>query len=243
MASPEEVEELLRLYDRKQHDLRIFMEGVVGYIGKHPDLNVYGRPAVHSYKSRLKDRGHLRAKIIRKASDADPINSENLFERITDLAGVRILHLFQGEFCDIDAVIRRKIADGDWVLSERAKAYTWDPDSAVFFGNFDLDVSHKPTSYTSVHYLVRPRADSPICCELQVRTLFEEIWGEVDHRINYPSQSKSVACREQIAVLSKLIGAGSRLLDALDRVQGTDRSSEFSPADARVGAEVQVDER
>jgi putative GTP pyrophosphokinase len=225
MASDEEIEELLRLYDHRQHDLRIFMEGVVSYIGEHPELNVYGRPAVHSYKSRLKDREHLREKIGRKSTDSDPITEDNFFQRITDLAGVRILHLFQGEFSDIDGVIRKRIADGDWVLSEQAMAYTWDSESVEFFQKFDLEVSQKPTSYTSVHYLLRPRADSPICCELQVRTLFEEIWGEVDHRINFPNPSMSVACREQIAVLSKLIGAGSRLLDALDRVHSTEQVS------------------
>lgn len=204
------------------------MDGVVKFIGRHPDLNVYGRPAVHSFKSRLKNRDHLGEKIRRKWRDDAPVNQENLFRKVTDLAGVRILHLFQGEFRDIDAVIRAKIADGDWTLGERAKAYTWDPDSAGFFSSFDLDVSTTPTSYTSVHYLIRPRADSPLCCELQVRTLFEEIWGEVDHRINYPKPTENVACREQIAVLSKLIGAGSRLLDAVDRVNAND-PSETSP--------------
>jgi putative GTP pyrophosphokinase len=96
--------------------------------------------------------------------------------------------------------------------------YTWDPEAAEYFKTFDLAVSEKPTSYTSVHYLIRPRKDSPLCCEVQVRTLFEEIWGEVDHQINYPVPSESIACREQIKVLSKIVGAGSRLLDALQRV-------------------------
>ena len=218
MASPQEIERLLTLFDEKLHDLRIFMDGVVRYIGEHPDLNKSGQPAVHSFKSRIKDREHLREKLYRKSLESDPITEENLFLRITDLAGVRILHLFQAEFIAIDNVVRKRVTGGDWVLSERPKAYTWDPDSVKFFKRFDLDVSEKPTSYTSVHYLLRPRVDSPICCELQVRTLFEEIWGEVDHRINYPNKSGNIACREQIAVLSKLIGAGSRLLDALDRV-------------------------
>lgn len=218
-------EDLLQLYDGMRHDIRIFMDGVVSYIGEHPDLTVPGRQIVHSYKSRLKDREHLREKIGRKMATRE-INAGNLFQEITDLAGVRILHLFQEDFRNIDAVIRRKVKDGDWVLPERPSAYTWDPEAAGFFRNFDLAVSEKPTSYTSVHYLVRPRADSPICCEVQVRTLFEEIWGEVDHQINYPTPTSSVACAEQIKVLSKIVGAGSRLLDALRRVdtaEGRDR--------------------
>lgn len=222
MIDNQQIEELLHLYDRKRHDFRIFMEGVVQYIGEHPDLNAPGHACVHSYKSRLKNRDHLRDKLKRKIDGGTDLTPKNFFNLITDLSGVRILHLFQGEFSKIDKVIRTKVEEGDWYLSEVPKAYTWDPDSVSFFKRFDLDVIQKPTSYTSVHYLVRPRVDSPICCEVQVRTLFEEIWGEVDHRINYPKASESVACREQIAVLSKLVGAGSRLLDSLDRVQGNE---------------------
>lgn len=218
MVEHDDYNELIAAYDRNRHNLTTFMEGVASYIGRHPDLNVPGAEIVHSFKSRLKDREHLRKKITRKNTNGAGINAENFFELVTDLAGVRVLHLFQENFGAIDTVIRQKIREGDWVLRERGKAYTWDPDAAKYFGSFDLEVSQKPTSYTSVHYLVSPRPDSLICCELQVRTLFEEIWGEVDHRINYPTPCTSIACKEQIQVLSKIVGAGSRLLDALQRV-------------------------
>jgi len=218
-------EALLSQYDDASHELRIFMQGIVQYIGEHPKLTRPGNEVVHSFKSRLKDRDHLQKKLIRKAERGCEINEENLFQEITDLAGVRILHLFQEGFADIDAVIRGKISAGDWCLGERPKAYTWDPEAVQFFNKFDLEVSEKSTSYTSVHYLIRPRPDSPICCELQVRTLFEEIWGEVDHQINYPVPTESIACREQLKVLSKIVGAGSRLLDALRRVQQSDKVS------------------
>ena len=58
---------------------------------------------------------------------------------------------------------------------------------------------------------------NPICCEIQVRTLFEEIWGEIDHSINYPHPTDSVACKEQLRVLSKLVGTGTRLADSIFR--------------------------
>lgn len=214
----EEHEELLIKFDDLRHDLKTFMNGVVEFIGEHPGLNETGCEIVHSYKARIKDREHLREKISRKISEGKDISADNLFAEITDLAGVRIMHLFQEHFAKIDEVIRKRLNDGDWVLGERAKAYTWDPEAAEFFGKFDLEVIQKPTSYTSVHYLIRPRENSPICCEVQVRTLFEEIWGEVDHQINYPIPTENLACKEQIKVLSKIVGAGSRLLDSLNRV-------------------------
>jgi putative GTP pyrophosphokinase len=212
------MEDLLQLFDGVRHELSIFMNGVCDFIGQHPNLTKPGEEIVHSYKKRLKDRDHLAAKIRRKFDEDKIINKDNFFTEFTDLAGVRILHLFQEQFGTIDLVIRERVQGGDWCLAERPRAYTWDPESVQFFSRFDVDVIEKSTSYTSVHYVVKPRRDSPVSCEVQVRTLFEEIWGEVDHRMNYPTPSENMACKEQIRVLAKLVGAGSRLLDSLHRV-------------------------
>lgn len=222
MTEDERIEVLLEMYDDLKHELRIHMQGVVEYIGEHPELTGHENQIIHSYKSRIKDRDHLRDKLIRKISEGRDINTENLFQEVTDLSGGIILHLFQEGFADIDRIIRGRVAAGDWVLGEQPKAYSWDPEALVFFSNFDLETIEKPSSYTSVHYLIRPRADSPICCELQVRTLFEEIWGEVDHQLNYPVPTESIALKEQLKVLSKIVGAGSRLLDSIRRVQGAE---------------------
>ena len=222
MVEVEMMNDLLAMFDEASHDLDIFMSGIVQYIGRHPQLNKPSSPAVHSFKSRLKSREHLAGKIQRKTDEGRTITKENLFQEITDMAGVRILHLFQEDFQHIDEVIRKRVTDEYWFLGEKPKVYTWDPEAGHFFSRFDLEISEKSTSYTSVHYLIRPKQDSLICCELQVRTLFEEIWGEVDHQINYPHPTNNLACREQLKVLSKITGAGSRLLDSLRRVHSSD---------------------
>lgn len=71
--------------------------------------------------------------------------------------------------------------------------------------------------YRSVHYVVKPNNPNPTCCEIQVRTLFEEIWGEIDHNINYPHKTDDIACKEQLRVLSKLVSTGTRLADSIFR--------------------------
>jgi putative GTP pyrophosphokinase len=213
---------ILSRFDQNRHEFDVFMNTVAAYIGKHPNITEESNQVIHSFKMRLKNRMHLEEKVIRKYRDGRVIDENNVFDEITDLAGVRILHLFQEDFSKIDDVVRKKVdVDGDWFFSERPKAYTWDPEAAAFFQKFDLDVQQKDSAYTSVHYLVRPRERSPYCCEIQVRTLFEEIWGEVDHKINYPKQTEKLALREQIKVLSKITGAGSRLLDSINRVHST----------------------
>ncbi|MFR8768448.1 MAG: hypothetical protein ACLVGF_12035 [Eubacterium sp.] len=76
----------------------------------------------------------------------------------------------------------------------------------------------RDTYYTSVHYVIKPNNElSNITCEIQVRTLFEEIWGEIDHTINYPHPTEIIACKEQLRVLAKLVSTGTRLADSIFR--------------------------
>lgn len=205
-------------FEERRHELTIFMKGIEGWFASHPKLTGVDRPAVHSVKSRIKNPEHLMGKIVRKQTGNTPITAENLFSRVTDLAGVRILHLYQEQALAIHKAIIDKVENQrDWYFHEAPKAYTWDPEAQGFFASMGLEVEVKDSFYTSVHYLVRPRADSPLCCEIQVRTLFEEIWGEVDHTLNYPNPANNIACREQLRVLTKVVGAGSRLVDAIFR--------------------------
>lgn len=212
----EKIEEILGAVQRNMHGIDTFRENVAYFFTKHPDLNG-SPPIIHSVKSRLKDQNHVREKISRKYNSDDSITPANVFDRITDIGGVRVLHLYQAQFPQIHQAINAQLNNRDWVLYEPPKAYTWDPESREFFTELGLSVDIKESFYTSIHYVVKPREDSPYCCEIQVRTLFEEIWGEIDHQINYPKPTESLSCKEQIQVLARLAGAGSRLTDSIYR--------------------------
>lgn len=209
------VEELLVDYDEKRFSIEQFLQRLVMFFSKNPSLTSGELPIVHSIKYRLKDREHLRKKIIRKWDSKGGINKSNFYTAITDFAGIRVLHLFPSQFNDIHVEIMKQIKEEEWFLVEKPKAYTWDPETDHFFRSLGLECELKDSFYTSVHYLVSPKKYSDIKCEIQVRTLFEEIWGEIDHNINYPEQCSSIACREQLRVLSKLISTGSRLSEAI----------------------------
>jgi len=229
MNNGEFVESALRAFTAREHEFKIFMDGVSQWFGTNPNLRRDNLAVVHSVKSRLKDKEHLREKLNRKWDGLEPITETNIFQRITDLAGVRVLHLYQEQFDTIHSEILNKVMDlKDWHLVESPKAYTWDPESKSFFERLGIHVLVKESFYTSVHYLVRPRPDSPICCEVQVRTLFEEIWGEVDHTIKYPDKALNLSCREQLLVLAKLVGAGSRLVDSIFRSSESSSDGSFS---------------
>lgn len=212
-----QINAIVKPYVDERHSFEKFMKGIVETFKLEPALNKYGNPVIYTIKSRLKDVDHLKDKIQRKWNKADPLTADNIFERVTDLAGVRVLHLYQDQFSQIHDLIQRQIDNGDWFYFEPPVAYSWDPESRSFFEKFNLETKIKESYYTSIHYTVKPKENSNICCEIQIRTLFEEVWGEIDHTINYPQATKSNSCREQLRVLSKLVSTGTRLADSIFR--------------------------
>jgi ppGpp synthetase/RelA/SpoT-type nucleotidyltranferase len=176
---------------------------------------------IHSTKSRIKDPDHLKDKLIRKAKEAisktNPFiyTKKNLFSKINDLAGYRILHLHTTQFAKIDAELKNIFQEQQWKIIEGPNARTWDDESRSYFKSIGVETSDNPNMYTSVHYVISPNTSSAITCEIQVRTLMEEVWGEVDHTINYPDKSESLSCREQIKTLARVTSSCSRLVDSI----------------------------
>src|SRR5262245_44392598 len=100
------IREVVRFYKSPhvQELLERFREHVLVAIRDSRQL----KQLVHSLKSRLKDPDHLHGKLVRKWREAQEsgrrfdIASDNLLARITDLVGVRILHLHTSQARDID---------------------------------------------------------------------------------------------------------------------------------------------
>lgn len=178
-------------------------------------------PYVHSAKWRIKNPDHLRDKLIRKASDMRltgkkfDITEENLFERITDLVGFRILHLHTSQFEAINRIVLDLINEERWELIEGPTARTWDDEFREYFNKLNIKTLDSQSMYTSVHYVFTANKQKSCAAELQVRTLAEELWGEVDHKINYPHPSASSSCREQIKVLARITSSCTRLVDSI----------------------------
>lgn len=211
--------DLVDLYRKRKRLYELFMMSVESSFSSEPSLNSGVPSVIHSTRCRLKDEDHLAEKIRRKRTEGDEINEGNFFSIITDLAGLRVLHLYQNQFGSIHSFIKSKVKSKSWKLLEKPIAYTWDPDSVSYFKGFGLRTAVKASYYTSVHYLIAPANDEAgVSCEVQVRTLFEEAWGEIDHSINYPTPTENLANVEQLRVLSRLVSTGSRLADAIFKV-------------------------
>ena len=206
---------LAYLNPEKQYELKAFLQTVLFFFENNPAL----KGIVHSVKSRMKDPEHLKDKIQRKLKSGKIIDENNLFTVVNDLIGVRVLYLYQDQFQLIHNELLKKVDETkDWMFVEAPKAYTWDPETREYFEKLNIHTEVRDTYYTSVHYVIKPNNElRNITCEIQVRTLFEEIWGEIDHTINYPHQTEIIACKEQLRVLAKLVSTGTRLADSIFR--------------------------
>lgn len=206
---------LAYLNPEKQYELKAFLQTVLFFFENNPAL----KGIVHSVKSRMKDPEHLKDKIQRKLKSGKIIDENNLFTVVNDLIGVRVLYLYQDQFQLIHNELLKKVDETkDWMFVEAPKAYTWDPETREYFEKLNIHTEVRDTYYTSVHYVIKPNNElSNITCEIQVRTLFEEIWGEIDHTINYPHPTEIIACKEQLRVLAKLVSTGTRLADSIFR--------------------------
>lgn len=176
---------------------------------------------VHSIKWRVKDPSHLKDKLERKLLRSKEekrrfdINEANLFERINDLAGIRLLHLYTTQIEQINDSLKSLLNLEKYIIVEGPCARTWDDEYRRYFESIGINTEPSQSLYTSVHYVIQPNHQVKYTAEIQVRTLAEELWGEVAHLVDYPHPTPSIACREQIKVLARVTSSCTRLVDSV----------------------------
>ncbi|MBN2509224.1 MAG: hypothetical protein JXB03_03065 [Spirochaetales bacterium] len=167
--------------------------------------DLFSCPSIHSVNYRIKDRDHLMEKIIRKSlSSRETRFSENNYRSlITDLIGVRVLHLYRDDWTQIHSFLKDK-----WTFAEQPIAYIrqGDPDRlSRYYKELECEVREHPHGYRSVHYVLCKDTHQLLCpVEIQTRTLFEEAWGEIDHSVRYPYYADNEVLGRLSGILNRL---------------------------------------
>ena len=197
--------------------LNHFTQGLIATLQYHKELSKH----IHFLKYRIKDPEHLRTKLERKIlegkSKDEPFEFDktNVFEKINDLAGIRLIHLNTEQMRSIHPAMLDVIKEQKLRPVEDVTAHCWDVEYEQFYKGLGISVRSRDTMYTTVHYVVEANTRSRITCEIQVRTLADEVWGEVSHRVNYPTETESRACVDQLKVLARLTTGCARLVDSI----------------------------
>lgn len=203
--------DLLAIYDDFQNK-RAQLEGIAEFVVK----GIQTFDEIHSVRWRVKDSEHLLEKIIRKRCEPNPskkylnISVENYTNIVTDLVGVRALHLFKDQVFDIHSKIKSM-----WGFSEKPVSYVREGDDSELLELFRLNgfspKVHK-AGYRSVHYVLKMKPNlAEFRIELQVRTIFEEGWSEIDHKVRYPNFSNNKQVETILKIFNRLAGSADEV--------------------------------
>lgn len=171
-------------------------------------------PGVHSVRWRIKNPDHLIEKIIRKKASSEEkyknINTKNYYEIITDLIGIRALHLFKDDCFEINKGIA-----ATWSAVENPVAYirNGDPEDLIKkYKDHELEVKVHPAGYRSVHHVISSRPiNRTVHAEIQIRTIFEEGWSEIDHKIRYPNFSNNELINYFLTIFNRMAGSADEM--------------------------------
>jgi len=167
---------------------------------------------VHSLRMRLKDPEHLVEKIIRKKIENPSFSCdlEHYREKVTDLLGLRALHLFKEDWRPIHEFIT---SQWDQVEKPTANVRKGDPEVTLqTFRERGCEINEHKYGYRSVHYIVKSQPSKSVhIAEIQVRTIFEEGWSEVDHTIRYPYDKENELLMNYLLIFNSLAGSADEM--------------------------------
>jgi putative GTP pyrophosphokinase len=187
-------------------------------------------PGVHSVRWRCKDPIGLIDKIIRKKSDDDQrarkkyenICVDDYQDLVTDLVGVRALYLFKEDFEGVHNSLMKKLR-----LKEKRPTYyhrkgDLGASEAEVLKGWGLLPKEHPVGYRSIHYVAQGGIDASksAIIEIQVRSLFDEAWSEIDHKIRYPVFDDNPLIENLLQILNKLVGGADELSNYIKRLSG-----------------------
>lgn len=186
---------------------------------------------LHSYNGRVKDPYHLIEKIIRKRNTNDAKYSNMLvsdyYKYITDLIGCRILLVYKRDWESVHNYLTEHFPNDtsryidcnhfassyDAADASVSQPYMAEPpvahirlgDPEIYQNKLKVLNNHY---YRSLHYVLRYGA---YYVEIQVRTLFDEAWGEVDHDVLYPYHKSDKVLVGFSQLLNRVAGAGDEM--------------------------------
>ena len=175
-------------------------------------------PMVHSVKSRIKEPNRLIEKIIRKTGDRKlkygkdfQFNLDNYKNEINDLIGIRVIHIFKDQWQDIHEFITKT-----WKVIE-VTANVREGDNTKKFEELNIEVRSRISGYRSVHYLVEfYPTNEKVIAEIQVRTIFEEGYGEIDHRLRYSHVEIPEILKSNLLLFNRIAGSADEMASLIN---------------------------
>lgn len=175
---------------------------------------------IHSVKSRIKEPDRLIEKVIRKTEDRREkygsdfeFTVDNYKNEINDLIGIRVIHIFKDQWQEIHEYIIKT-----WKVIE-ITANVRDGDNTDIFNDLNIEVRSRASGYRSVHYLVEfYPTNQKVIAEIQVRTIFEEGYGEIDHRLRYSHIEIPEILKSNLLLFNRIVGSADEMASLINNL-------------------------
>lgn len=195
-------------------DYKVSYENQAGFIANI----LRSQPMIHSVKSRIKEPDRLIEKIIRKTEDRRlkygddfQFTLNNYKNEINDLIGIRVIHIFKDQWQDIHEFITKT-----WKVIE-VTANVREGDNTKKFEELNIEVRSRISGYRSVHYLVEfYPTNEKVIAEIQVRTIFEEGYGEIDHRLRYSHIEIPEILKSNLLLFNRIVGSADEMASLIN---------------------------
>jgi putative GTP pyrophosphokinase len=157
--------------------------------------------------TRIKHPEKVIDKIYRKPDLFPKGLSFESLKKMHDAIGIRIIVYFSSQLSLVDKELRSSniIEIAEDIPPE---AY-FEPDALNRLGLSHIENKQKESGYSSIHYMVRLKESSiteqerPIF-EIQVRTLAQELWSELEHVLSYKPETRThFSAKRRFQILSR----------------------------------------
>lgn len=157
--------------------------------------------------SRIKQPDKVVEKIFSKPELFPNKLSSDSFKKMHDTIGSRIIVYFSSQLSLVDRELRNS---GFFELDKDAPPEAFfEPEKLLRLGLSHIENKQKESGYTSIHYMVRlkessiPSGARPVF-EIQVRTLAQELWSELEHVLAYkPETRPNFSAKRRLQILSR----------------------------------------
>lgn len=180
-------------YERLYHEIRRLFEADPGFPWD----------SVHIINYRIKKEDRLIEKIVnenKKRKATSLIDSKNYKDKIDDILGMRIICLRRSDVEKVGQYLNSLKKEKKFSFIRRPERkqppFFWVQNPKEKLPK-EKDLQY--SGYSSIHYFVKPGRNfnlhkdlSSLRCEIQVRTILEEAWGEIDHKYRYEIKRKGI---------------------------------------------------
>ena len=244
------IEEQMKKYNIDFKNLQDIYSDYIGYKTSYENqadfiANILrSQNMVHSVKSRIKDPDRLIEKIIRKTEDRKnkygndfQFNLDNYKNEINDLIGIRVIHIFKEQWREIHEFIINT-----WKVIE-ITANIREGDNTKDFEELNIEVRSRASGYRSVHYLVEfYPTNQKVIAEIQVRTIFEEGYGEIDHRLRYSHNEIPEILKSNLLLFNRIVGSADEMASLINNLnkEWSEKEKEYKTEIIALKAEIEA---